>query len=83
MRKTEKARKANIDQALIDAQLKLNNLTKSLETWKSRSNALDVEITVLRLQIQKLLSQSKQDNQTIEKLKVGTYLDEVRSGTLQ
>lgn len=66
----EKARKAITDQALKDSQAKINELTKSLEISKNRSKALDVEITVLRVQIQKLLSKSESDNQIIEKLKV-------------
>jgi len=41
-----------------------------VEIWKRRSKALDVEITVLRVQIQKLLSKSEFDNQLIEQLKV-------------
>lgn len=41
-----------------------------MEIWKRRSKALDVEITVLRVQIQKLLSKSEFDNQLIDQLKV-------------
>lgn len=66
----EKAQKAIADQALKDTQKKVSELTSSLEIWKSRSKALDVEITVLRVQIQKLLSKSELDNQIIDKLKV-------------
>lgn len=45
-----------------------------MEIWKRRSKALDVEITVLRVQIQKLLSKSEFDNQLIDQLKVSlTY----------
>lgn len=66
----EKAQKAIADQALKDTQKKVSELTSSLEIWKSRSKALDVEITVLRVQIQKLLSKSELENQIIDKLKV-------------
>lgn len=66
----EKVRKAITDQALKDSHSKVNELTRSLEIWKSRSKALDVEITVLRVQIQKLLSKSESDNELIDKLKV-------------
>lgn len=66
----EKVRKAITDQTLNDANSKISELTRSLEVWKSRSKALDVEITVLRVQIQKLLSKSNDDNETIDKLKV-------------
>ncbi|XP_026817194.1 DNA repair protein RAD50-like [Rhopalosiphum maidis] len=68
-RKMEKAHKAISDQVLKDAQSKVSELTKSVEIWKSRSKALDVEITVLRIQIQKLLSKSESDNQLINQLK--------------
>jgi len=66
----EKARKAINDQILKDTQLKVNDLAKSVEIWKRRSKALDVEITVLRVQIQKLSSKSEFDNQLIDQLKV-------------
>jgi len=66
----EKAHKAISDQVLKDAQSKVIELTKSVEIWKSRSKALDVEITVLRIQIEKLLSKSESDNQLINQLKV-------------
>ncbi|XP_025207166.1 uncharacterized protein LOC112602990 [Melanaphis sacchari] len=68
-RKLEKARKATSDQVLKDAQSKVSELTKSVDIWKSRSKGLDVEITVLRIQIQKLLSKSESDNQLIDQLK--------------
>jgi len=66
----EKARKAINDQILKDTQLKVSELTKSEEIWKIRSKALDVEMTALRVQIQKLLSKSEYDNQLIDQLKV-------------
>lgn len=68
-RKIEKARKAINDQILKDTQSKVSELAKSVEIWKRRSKALDVEITVLRVQIQKLLSKSEFDNQLIDQLK--------------
>lgn len=66
----EKARKATNDQILKDTKLKVSELAKSEEIWKRRSKALDIEITVLRVQIQKLLSKSELDNQLIDQLKV-------------
>jgi len=78
IRKIEKERKANIDQALKTAQSKVGELTKSLEFWKSRSKALDVEITVLRVQMQKILSKSKNETQLIDKLKVIYILHSVQ-----
>lgn len=48
----------------------MNDLTKSLEVWKNRSKALDVEITALRVHIQKLISKSENDKQLIANLKV-------------
>ncbi|CAH1722633.1 unnamed protein product [Aphis gossypii] len=68
-KKLEKARKAINEQVLKDTQLKVTKLTTSVEIWKRRSKALDVEITVLRIQIQKLLSKSESDNQLIDQLK--------------
>ncbi|XP_050057264.1 uncharacterized protein LOC126550213 isoform X2 [Aphis gossypii] len=68
-KKLEKARKAINEQVLKDTQLKVTELTTSVEIWKRRSKALDVEITVLRIQIQKLLSKSESDNQLIDQLK--------------
>ncbi|KAL4112439.1 hypothetical protein QTP88_016231 [Uroleucon formosanum] len=68
-RKMEKARKATNDQILKDTKLKVSELAKSEEIWKRRSKALDIEITVLRVQIQKLLSKSELDNQLIDQLK--------------
>ncbi|XP_060869904.1 kinesin-related protein 4 [Metopolophium dirhodum] len=68
-KKMEKARKAINDQILKDTQLKVSELAKSEEIWKRRSKALDVEMTVLRVQIQKLLSKSEFDNQLIDQLK--------------
>jgi len=70
MRQMEKTRRAITDQTLKDVQFNVSKLTKSLEIWKNRSKALDVEITALRVQIQKLLSKSEVDNQLIDKLKV-------------
>ncbi|CAH1722569.1 unnamed protein product [Aphis gossypii] len=67
-KKLEKARKAINEQVLKDTQLKVTELTTSVEIWKRRSKALDVEITVLRIQIQKLLSKSESDNQLIDQL---------------
>lgn len=61
---------ADLQQALRNSQSKIADMTKSLEVWKSRSKALDVEITVLRVRIQKLLAKSKDDEQLINKLKV-------------
>jgi len=66
----EKARKAINDQILKDTQLKVCELAKSEEIWKRRSKALDVEMTVLRVQVQKLISKSEFDNQLIDQLKV-------------
>lgn len=66
----EKINKIITDQTLKDVQSKVTKLTRSLEIWKNRSKALDVEITALRVQIQKLLSKSEIDNQLIDKLKV-------------
>jgi len=66
----EKARKAINDQILKDTQLKVSELAKSEEIWKRRSKALDVEMTVLRVQVQKLISKSEFDNQLIDQLKV-------------
>jgi len=66
----EKAHKAISDQILKDTQSKVSELTKSVEIWKRRSKALDVEITVLRVHIQKLLSKSEHDVQLIDQLKV-------------
>lgn len=65
MEKTQKAH-----EALKDTQSKVLGLTKSVEIWKSRSKALDVEITILRVKIQKLLSKIEVDNKLINKLKV-------------
>lgn len=70
----EKEHKAIVDQILKDSQKTVSELTSSLEIWKSRSKALDVEISVLRVQVQKLLSKSELDNQIIDKLKVIYYL---------
>lgn len=66
----EKTYKAIADQALKDSQTKVSELTRSIEIWKTRSKALDVEITILRVQIQKLLSKNELDNNLINKLKV-------------
>lgn len=66
----EKSRKEVTDKALKDTQSKVNELTKSLDVWKSRSKAMDVEMTVLRVQIQKLMSKAEFDNKIIEQLKV-------------
>lgn len=66
----EKAHRAISDQTLRDTQSKVSELTKSVEIWKRRSKALDVEITVLRVDIQKLLSKSELNNQIIDQLKV-------------
>jgi len=82
-RKLEKARKAIGEQVLKDTQLKVTELTTSVEIWKRRSKALDVEITVLRVQIQKLLSKSESDNQLIDQLKVLlTYYNKSRTYSL-
>lgn len=70
IRQMVKARKEITEKALKDSQSKVNELTKSLDVWKNRSKALDVEITVLRVQIQKLLSKAEFDNRIIEQLKV-------------
>lgn len=70
IKQMEKTRKAIADQTLKDTQSKVIELTNSTEIWKSRSKALDVEITILRVQIQKLLSKAELDNKLINKLKV-------------
>jgi len=66
----EKANTAINDRILKDTQSKVSELTKSVEIWKGRSKALDVEITALRVQVQKLLSKSEFDHEVIDKLKV-------------
>jgi len=66
----EKKRKSITDQTLKDVQSKVSKLTRLLEISKNRNKALVVEITALRVQIQKLLSKSEIDNQLIDKLKV-------------
>ncbi|XP_025407212.1 uncharacterized protein LOC112681165, partial [Sipha flava] len=69
IRELEKARKEITNKAFKDIQSKVNELTKSVNVWKNRSNALEVEITVLRVKIQKLLSKAEVDSKTIEQLK--------------
>lgn len=69
---------ADLQLALRNSQSKIADLTKSLEVWKSRSKALDVEITALRVRIQKLLAKSEADEQLISKLKVKSYLWPIR-----
>ncbi|KAL5240307.1 hypothetical protein ACI65C_007717 [Semiaphis heraclei] len=68
-RKIKKASTAIDDQILKDTQSKVNELTKSVDIWKGRSKALEVEITVLRVHIEKILAKSESDHQLIDKLK--------------
>jgi hypothetical protein len=70
IREIEKARQEITDKALKDTQSKVNELTKSLNVSKNRNKSLEVEISVLRNQIQKLLSKAEVDSKTIEQLKV-------------
>jgi phage shock protein A len=66
----EKARKEITDKALKDTQSKVKELTKSVNVLKNRNKALEVEISVLRIQIQKLMSKAEVDSGIIEQLKV-------------
>lgn len=58
------------DQDLKDAQMKVSELENALQIWKTRAKTLEVEIPVIRVKNEKLLSQASKDKQLIEKLKV-------------
>jgi len=66
----KKASTAFDDQILKDTQSKVSELTNQVDIWKGRSKALEVEITVLRVRIEKILAKSEFDHQLIDKLKV-------------